>query len=60
MEPLRDLLEAFIDRGGDVWACPPCTSARGYDEASLIDGVKIHGASVIMDRIGNGAATLSF
>ncbi len=60
MESLKNLLDAFIERGGDVWACPPCTSARGYDEDNLIDGVVIHGASVIMERIARGAATLTF
>jgi len=60
MEPAKDLLESFMQRGGDVWACPPCTEARGYDEETLIDGVVIHGASVIMERIRNGAATLCF
>lgn len=60
MEPLKDLLHAFMERGGDVWACPPCTAARGYDEDSLIDGVVISGASVIFERIKNGAATLTF
>ena len=60
MEPLGDLLSAFMERGGDVWACPPCTTARGYDEDSLIDGVVISGASVIFERIREGAATLTF
>ena len=60
MEPLKDLLESFMARGGDVWACPPCTVARGYDADSLIDGVVIHGASVIFERIQKGAKTLTF
>lgn len=60
MESVKDLLNSFMERGGDVWACPPCTKARGYDQDCLIDGVVIHGASVIMDRIKNGAATLTF
>lgn len=60
MESLKSLLDSFIERGGDVWACPPCTKARGYDESCLIDGVVIHGASVIMERIQKGAATLTF
>lgn len=59
MDPLQDMLQDFIRRGGDVWACPPCTTARGYDENCLIEGVTIHGASVIFERIGKGAATLS-
>ena len=60
MEPLKNLLHDFIARGGKVWACPPCTSARGYDQSSLIEGVEISGASVIFERIKAGAATLSF
>jgi len=60
MEPLKALLHDFIDRGGKVWACPPCTNARGYDQSSLIDGVEISGASVIFERIKAGASTLSF
>lgn len=60
MEPLKALLHDFIARGGKVWACPPCTTARGYDQSCLIEGVEIHGASVIFERIKQGAATLSF
>ena len=60
MEPLKALLHDFIDRGGKVWACPPCTSARGYDQSSLIDGVEIQGASVIFARIKAGATSLTF
>lgn len=59
MEPLKQMLHDFIDRGGKVWACPPCTTARGYDESTLIDGVEIMGASVIFERIKNGAKTLT-
>lgn len=60
MEPLKELLHAVLERGGKVWACPPCTTARGYDASSLIDGVEICGASVIFERIKNGASTLTF
>lgn len=60
MESLRDLLHDFMQRGGDVYACPPCTTARGYDQSCLVDGVVISGASVIFERIRNGAATLTF
>lgn len=60
MESVKELLHSFLARGGEIWCCPPCTKARGYDANSLIDGVTIHGASVIMERIRNGAATLTF
>lgn len=60
MEPLKQMLDAFMARGGNVWACPPCTHARGYDKDSIIDGVEIRGASVMFERIKAGAATLTF
>jgi len=60
MEPLKNLLHDFIARGGSVWACPPCTTARGYDQAALIDKVEISGASVIFERMKKGAKTLTF
>ena len=60
MEPLKELLAEFMRRGGKVWSCPPCTTGRGYTSESLVDGVEIHGASVIFERIKQGAATLTF
>ena len=60
LSPLRELVQDFIKRGGAVWACTPCVKARGYEQADLIDGVTISGASVMHERIKQGAATLSF
>lgn len=60
LSPLRELIEDFMKRGGKVWACTPCVKARGYEQGDLIDGVVISGASVMHERIKQGAATLSF
>ena len=60
LSPLRELVQDFMKRGGMVWACTPCVKARGYEQADLVDGVVIAGASVMHERIKQGAATLSF
>jgi predicted peroxiredoxin len=60
LSPLRELVQDFMKRGGTVWACTPCVKARGYEQADLLDGVLISGASVMHERIKHGAATLSF
>lgn len=60
MEPLSELIKSFLSRDGTIWACTPCVKSRGYTEADLIEGVVITGASVMHERIKNGAATLSF
>jgi predicted peroxiredoxin len=60
LEPLAGLVEDFQKRGGVIWACPPCVQARGYQQADLLEGVIIVGASAMHAEIKAGAATLSF
>ena len=60
LEPLARLIEDFQKRGGVIWACPPCVQSRGYQQADLLDGVVIVGASAMHAEIKQGAATLSF
>jgi len=60
LEPLLSMIQDFVRRGGKLWACTPCVKARGYEQADLIDGVTITGASKMHELIKAGAATLSF
>jgi predicted peroxiredoxin len=60
LDPLAKSIADFQQRGGVIWACPPCVKARGYEQKDLIDGVVITGASVMHEQIKQGAATLSF
>lgn len=60
LDPLAALIADFQKRGGTIWACPPCVKSRGYEQADLIDGVVIAGASAMHAEIKTGAATLSF
>jgi predicted peroxiredoxin len=60
LDPLKNLMEDFMGRGGTIIACPPCVKARGYTQEDLIEGVTIAGASVIHEKLKAGAASLSF
>lgn len=60
LEPLAVMLTDFVQRGGNLWACPPCVKSRGYTQEELIDGVVVTGAKAMHDLIKDGAATLSF
>ena len=55
---MKDLIDKFMANGGTVWACPPCSSLRGYREEQYIDGVTITGAGPVFDLIKQGAATI--
>ena len=39
---------------------PPCVKSRGYEQADLLDGGVIAGASLMHAKIKTGAAPLSF
>ncbi len=60
LEPLGDLVQDFVKRGGQLLACKPCVKSRGYEPSDLIDGTVITGASAMHELIAAGAATLSF
>ena len=60
LQPLAASIEDFQKRGGVIWACPPCVQSRGYEQADLLDGVVIIGASAMHAEIKEGAASLSF
>jgi predicted peroxiredoxin len=57
---MKDLIDSFIDGGGTIWACPPCSALRGYTEDNFIDGVTITGAGPFHDLLKEGASTLCF
>ncbi|SIO04921.1 DsrE family protein [Vannielia litorea] len=60
LEPLAEMIADFQNRGGVIWACPPCVKSRGYAADDLLDGVTITGAAAMHEAIKAGAATLSF
>lgn len=58
--PMGELISTFMENGGRILACPPCTKVRGYSEEDLIDGVQIVGSNALHALIRDGASTLSF
>ena len=58
--PLREIMDSFIANDGQIWACGACTKPRGITEEHMIPGAKIVTASMVVEAIVNGAATLCF
>ena len=59
-QPLKDVIQAFVANGGQVWACGSCTKPRGITEANLIVGAKIVTAANVVEYMASGASTLNF
>jgi predicted peroxiredoxin len=58
--PLREVMQSFVDNGGEIWACGACTKPRGIGEADLIAGARIVTAANAVEFLASGAASLSF
>jgi uncharacterized protein len=59
-QPLRDVIQAFVANGGQIWACGACAKPRGITEAQLIAGAKIVTAAQVVERLTSGAASMDF
>jgi predicted peroxiredoxin len=59
-QPLTELMQAFVQNGGQIWACGACTKPRGITAGDLVVGAKIVTAANIVEYMASGAATLNF
>ena len=57
---ISDMINNVVESGGRLLVCPPCAKVRGYDEDSFIEGTVLAGAPALLEKISEGADTLSF
>jgi predicted peroxiredoxin len=60
LKPLAELIEAFTEKGGQVWTCAPCFKHRGLKEEETIQGNVITGAANMIEWIAMGAQVISY
>lgn len=56
--PLHDLIEGFLRKGGIVWACSPCFQARSLKPDENHGDVVVTGAGPLVEWLQGGAATV--
>ena len=58
--PVQRVHDQFIEKGGRFYVCPICFNERGLDQAELVDGAELKGASPLMEFVGDGATTFNY
>lgn len=58
--PVHDMIQTVIDNGGTIMVCPPCAKVRGYEQSDFIDGVELAGSTAMLEKVSQGASTLTF
>ena len=59
-QALMEVMQAFVQNGGQIWACGACTKPRGITERHLVEGAKVVTAANIVEYMASGATTLNF
>ena len=57
---IGEMMQNVLAEGAEILVCPPCARVRGYEPEHLIDGITIAGAPAMLERVQQGASTLSF
>ena len=58
--PLIDLINSFVEAGGEIFVCSPCFKKRGLDENSIIKGAKIVGGAKLVEFLSDGSPCISY
>ncbi len=58
--PLQELVQKFVDNGGQLWVCGACAKPRNIVAEQLIPGAQLVGAAAAIEALVNGAQTLSW
>jgi len=54
--PVKELLDTFLEQGGQIRVCGPCIKDRNIDESDLIEGAEVTAAgSVNLEAIESDA-----
>jgi predicted peroxiredoxin len=59
-QPLREVMQAYIANGGQIWACGTCAKPRGITETDLIQGANIVTAAYVVQYLASGASSIGF
>lgn len=58
--PLKQLLDTFIELGGELLICSPCIKERHITEEDLVSGAKPVAAGTVVTEVLSAKATLTY
>jgi len=59
-KPLKELMEAFVEAGGQIYTCLPCFNKRKLDAEDLVPGALIVGGPKLVAFMAAGAPSISY
>src|SRR5215813_6742209 len=59
-KPLKELIDNFVDNGGQLWVCSPCFKKRALAEDKLVKNATIVGGAKLVEALSLGASCVSY
>jgi uncharacterized protein len=59
-DPLKKLMDNFLELGGKIFVCAPCIKERHIEEADLIEKAQIIAGGTVINECCNAKAVLSY
>lgn len=59
-DPLKSLMDKFVNAGGKIWVCSPCFKKRSLNENSLIAGATIVGGAKLVEFLSDGSPAVTY
>jgi len=59
-QPLKEVMQAFVANGGEMWVCGTCAKPRGITEGDLVEGARIVTAAYFVQQMAAGASAIGF
>jgi len=59
-DPMKKLVDNFMELGGQMWVCTPCVKERQISEDMLVDGHKFVTAGAVVNACIESDAVLNY
>jgi uncharacterized protein len=59
-DPLKKLMDDFLELGGKILVCAPCIKERHIEEGDLIEKAQVIAAGTVINECCNAKAVLSY
>lgn len=60
LDPLKKLVDTFLELGGKIWVCTPCIKERQITKDMLIDGVELMAGGKLVQTCIDADSVLSY
>lgn len=58
--PILELIESFVEAGGEILVCAPCAKKREITDEDLITGAKIVGGATLIEALAGGTPSMHY